>query len=382
MVFDIAGKNLTIGADCSNHASQGTSGFFIIYNCYNLAFHRASCHFTALVREGHRRAKSIKRTICNGGTTIPALTSGPQRFFYHSFPRRRGKEEAGEVEKGLTILRLLKEMGPLLTPEITEWPEVLSDGSLSDLWSIAQKRCCFTELTPAELPQHAEVFGHFAIEFDIPVLRSLGAIPVFYLPRTSETKAGLEVLSTAFVACIGEIDILLGRLSEVERLVRSNVNKDEMVMQEIQCSVGAAEDLLTFVTEGNKPLESLQALSGLFYPAEDLKYTDLLGYYRQREWRILGNMAKDGLDLTHNLDRGEVVSLMKLDTEFFGQQLLFRTGPYLRVEQCKLFDQLDGKLIIRYARRAIAPEVAVAIAKKILNEPDDPPVVALESLER
>ena len=99
-------------------------------------------------------------------------------------------------------------MGLLLTPEITEWPEVQPDGVLSEPWYIAQKRCCFTELTPAELLQHAEVFGHFAIEFDIQVLRSLGAIPVFYLPRTSEANAGLETLATALVAGIGQIDAL------------------------------------------------------------------------------------------------------------------------------------------------------------------------------
>jgi hypothetical protein len=108
----------------------------------------------------------------------------PRRFFYHSFPRRRGSEETYEVEKGLTILRLMKKMGLLLTPENIKWPDVSSEGSLSEPWTIVQIRCCFTELGPTELLQHAEVFGHFAIEFEIKVLPRLGAIPVFYLPRT------------------------------------------------------------------------------------------------------------------------------------------------------------------------------------------------------
>jgi hypothetical protein len=71
---------------------------------------------------------------------------------------------------------------------------------------------------------------------------------------------------------------------------------------------------------------------------------------------------------------------LKLDPEFFGQQLLFRDGNYRRVDRCKLFEELDGKRIVRYARRIIVPAVAVARAKEILNESIDPPVVSLESV--
>ena len=46
---------------------------------------------------------------------IPKLLSTPERYFYHSFPRR-AINTIGEVTKGLTILRFMKEMGLLLTP--------------------------------------------------------------------------------------------------------------------------------------------------------------------------------------------------------------------------------------------------------------------------
>ena len=289
-------------------------------------------------------------------------------------------------------MRLMKEMGLLLTPEIIEWPEVQPDGSLSEPWYVAQKRCCFTELAPAELPQHAEVFGHFALEFEIQVLRSLGAIPVFYLPRTSEANGGLEAMATALVAGIGQLEVLFDRLSQLEGLVRSNPHKDErllvtengIVTHDTRCSVGEAEELLSFLTEGLPPALSLHAIlktmSGFFYPTEDLRYTDLQGYYQQREWRILANMARDGVELTRPLHAGEMESLLELDRAFFSRELSFRTGPFRGVDQCRLFEQLDGKSIIRYASRVIVPAVAVVRAKRILNEPIDPPVVALESL--
>jgi len=286
----------------------------------------------------------------------------------------------------------MKEMGLLLTPEIIEWPEVQPDGSPAEPWYVAQKRCCFTELAPAELPQHAEVFGHFAIEFDIRVLRSLGAIPVFYLPRTSEANAGLEAMATALVAGIGQLEVLFDRLSQLKGVVRNNPHKDErllvtengIVTHETRCSVGGAEDVLSFLTEGLPPVLSLHAIlktvGNFFYPTEDLRYTDLHGYYQQREWRILANMARDGVELTRPLHAGEMESLLELDRAFFSRQLSFRTGTFRRIDQCRLFEQLDGKSIIRYARRVIVPEIAVARVKEILNEPNDPPVVALESL--
>ena len=223
-------------------------------------------------------------------------------------------------------------------------------------------------------------------------MRSLGAIPVFYLPRTSETNAGLETLATALVAGIGQLEVLFDRLSQIEGLVRGNPHKDNqllvkkngIVTHETQCSVGGAEELLSFMTEGLQPVVSLHAIlktvCSFFYPTEDLRYTDLHGYYQQREWRILANMARDGVELTRPLHAGEMESLLELDREFFSRQLLFRTGTFRRVDQCKLFEQLDGKSIIRYARRVIVPTIAVARAKSILNEPNDPSVVALESL--
>jgi len=308
----------------------------------------------------------------------------PQRFFYHSFPRRRGPEETYEVEKGLAILRLMKKMGLLLTPENIQWPDVSSDGSPSGPWTIVQIRCCFTELGPTELPQHAEVFGHFAIEFEIQVLPRLGAIPVFYLPRTP--IGGAEALATEFVACIGNTQILLDRLLELEELVRINSNKHKRlviiknrVTRETRSSVEGAEDLLKSLTEGIQPPARLnavlRALSGYFYPIDDLDYTSLLGYYRQREWRILGNMKP-----TRPLKMDERESLLQLDPEFFKEKLTFGTGTHPRVDQCKVFQELDGKPIIGYARRVIVPAVALARAKEIVNEPSDPPLTDLESM--
>src|SRR5260370_1024189 len=105
-----------------------------------------------------------------------------ERYFYHSFPRR-GRNENVEVEKGLKVLELIRDFGLLLTPEITAWEYPHADGSRPREMTMVQRRACFTELSPRELPRHASEFGHFALEFEVDTLKSLHALPVFYLPR-------------------------------------------------------------------------------------------------------------------------------------------------------------------------------------------------------
>jgi hypothetical protein len=114
--------------------------------------------------------------------TATAETMKLEGFFYHSFPRR-GRHGDKEVQKGLKILELIRDFGLLLTPEVTAWEYPHADGSPPRKIEMVQRRVSFTELSPCELPRHAEEFGRFALEFEIDTLKSLYALPVFYIPR-------------------------------------------------------------------------------------------------------------------------------------------------------------------------------------------------------
>lgn len=320
------------------------------------------------------------------------MKSISERYFYHCFPRRHDDSESGEVKKGLAILGSIKKIGLLLVPEVIEFPVAELNRNVSESWFVSQKRCCFTELSPVNLPQHAKEFGHFVLEFKIKTLRRLGAMPVFYLPRITGPNAGLESMATALVAGIGQLEILFDRLSQLEETHKNNPNTDEQFLVKMNEAryyetlqlIKETKRLLEFLTEGLPSVKHLHAIlktiSNFFYPTEDLHYTDLLGYYQQREWRILSNMAKDGESLTRRLLKEEEESLLDLDREFFNEELSFRDGKYRRVDNCRVFEQLDKKPIIQYARRIIVPEIAVAFAKEIFSESNDPPIISLESL--
>ena len=114
-----------------------------------------------------------------------------ERYFYHSFPRSRsGSSPSGDIEKGCQILTAIRDFGLLLVPQLIEWSQPVIDGASPRIFPVLQSRVCFTELNPIELRGHAAKFGEFALEFDPHTIRSLGAIPVFYVPQpSSNTKA-------------------------------------------------------------------------------------------------------------------------------------------------------------------------------------------------
>ena len=302
----------------------------------------------------------------------------PERFFYHSFPRRFRGLPSDELQKGIAILEAIRDFGFVLTPEITEWSEPFSDGTLSEPWRNIQKRCCFTELAPSELRGHAETFGAFAIEFEAQTFRELGGMPVFYLPRGSGTDRGLESQAAAVIARIGEIQVLLNRLADLADLIRKSDDKSQLVIiQEkeqrvyTRSSLGAAEDIIAVLTHKSQPVEilrnALRFISGFFCPAEDLRYTGLLAYYRQREWRFVANMAKHGQDINRDPTPQEVDHLLRIDGDFFGKVLTFFTGDHRRVDQCCLYSALEGKRLIDYARRVVVPQPAMTEAQRILD---------------
>jgi len=316
----------------------------------------------------------------------------PERYFYHSFPRRQRERSANELDAGMKVLTSIAASGFLLTPEITEWREPRDNGSLGKPWKVIQKKCCFTELTPGELAEHSEHFGKFSIEFDVRTFRQLGGIPVFYLPRATDDDVGLESLAASLIARIGEIQILLNRLADLAKLIESTEDKRRpLVIQKgeqqfhTRSSLGGAEDVIEMLTHDAQGVDilrnALRALSAFFYPAEDFRYTGLLAYYRQREWRFIANMAKHGHDLDRGLTDQEKDNLMALDRDFFGRRIDFFTGTYRRVDQCRLFSELEGKSLLQYARRIIVPADAIEAVSDLLGDSYHVPVVSLEELE-
>ena len=306
-----------------------------------------------------------------------------ERFFYHSFPRRA----SGASSVGLAILESMVTSGLLLVPETIQWQEPLVDGELSKPFYVAQKRICFTELAESELAEHSRRFGPFSLEFSIQSLRQLGAIPVFYVPP-GRTDQYLESIGNALMARMLEIEQLLDRLSQIGKVISGTARDDETIaitvdghaVGTLSMNVGQARELFRVLFHESQPVEQLlnamRASAGFLYPTEDLTFTTTLGYYRQREWRIVSAMVKRGTEVSRSPTQAEIDGLVALDPEFFGKELPFRTGPSTRAIQSQFMREIGGRHVLTFARRLFCPADAVDRAKAILaSVPNGPEVV-------
>jgi hypothetical protein len=260
----------------------------------------------------------------------------PERYFYHSFPRR-GRSTDGELEKGLKILSLICEAGLVLAPEVVKWKTPHADGYPPREQETIQRRVCFTELPPSELVRHAEEFGHFALEFDIETLKRMGAMPVFYIPQSAAGDGdGVASLGSTLVVQSIDAMILAMRVAGVAGVLAEAPEVNEGRFD----STFGFSNLRTFsldVAETRKVLEaftyaitpagmiehSLAGLLSCFYPADNLRENKALAYYRQREWRIAWNFAIRDEEVMRAPSGQLIDRLLDIDEAFFGQRFSY-----------------------------------------------------------
>jgi hypothetical protein len=310
-----------------------------------------------------------------------------KRFFYHSFPRR-GASTGVETDKGCQILAAIRDFGLLLTPETIQWQQP-SSGCASPriLPMLLQKRACFTELSPCELPQHAAKFGQFALEFEIDTLRQLGAFPVLYVPQPINA-ADASSVGIALLAIIQDAYAVVSRLAVLDGILPSAV-------ENISYDVGhagspdsrrvftinrdEAKNILSAIGYGVTPwghLEGgLSALNNFFYPTDNIKHDRALEYYRQREWRITGNFYVNGTQMLRELTPLEKAQLLEIDKDFFEGKIQTDSGLVDRLSQLLVYPGLNDMRMIEKARRVIVPAKAVDCVAGILAELDNPPQV-------
>lgn len=327
--------------------------------------------------------------FCDRKPTVPA-----ERFFYHSFPRR-GRGTDSEVEKGCKILSLIGEAGLVLAPEIVKWKYPHADGSPPREQQTIQRRICFTELAPDELSRHSEEFGHFALEFDIDTLKSMAAMPVFYIPQSAtEDKEGGTSLGSTLV--IQSIDAMILAM-RVAGISKSLSDAPGVTTARFDCTFGF-QNLKTFsldIAEARKTLEalsyaitppdmlehSLMGLLSCFYPADNLKDNKALAYYRQREWRIAWNFSIQGEEVMRRPSNEVIDRLLAIDSEFFGRDFPTMSGTKRLADEALVFLGIGDKKIIQMVRRVVVPRAALSSAKQILTRVvPDTPIVCIEDI--
>lgn len=245
---------------------------------------------------------------------------------------------------GMQMLHSMLTNGLLLTPE------VLTVNSVS----FTQQRICFTELAPDELPEHAENFGNFALEFSIASLRELGAMPVFYVPNHNGNLSGFNGVGMLVPSLIVELKILLTRLKDLKSSSSQNFSL-----------------LVDNLAKNLHPIEQLfflpDVLLNLCYPTENLEYTSSLGYYRQREWRIISNFVNQGEWPMKTPTDEQKEELLKI-SPFFSRDLPIDCHLDRRkVSHCMYFSMLGDKSVMSCLQKILVPAQVLERAKAMVT---------------
>jgi hypothetical protein len=321
----------------------------------------------------------------------------PERYFYHSFPRR-GAHTPQEIDKGCAVLKSIKDFGLAMLPEQIEWTQPLADGK-SRVFPVLQKRVCFTELRPEDLPGHAERFGNFALEFEVPTVRTLGAIPVFYIPQTMGAPEHGNALGMSLFGVTHDAVTLIERLASLNAVL----NGERPVADKFGYDIGFArspegrrkftldsaesKNFLSAMSHALTPWDKMKsgvgALLNFIYPADNVKDDELMDYYREREWRIACAFAVQDVPVVRTLTGEERTRLLSIDSEFFSRVLKTDTGDVGMMDASLMHPGIGGKRIVELVRRVIVPQAAVGQASEILADlAKPPPVVAIETLSQ
>ena len=317
-----------------------------------------------------------------------------ERFFYHSFPRRGSNTDA-EIDKGCKILSLICDAGLLLAPEVVTWQYPHADGSPPRTQTYIQRRICFTELAASDLGEHAKTFGQFALEFEIGVLKGMGALPVFYIPQaTSSELSEANDLGSVLVNQMIDAAVLATRMTELKKLADSasegahlDVTMGVSQFRDFSLEAKEARSTLEALGYGLTPTDMLEhAVYGLlhcFYPADNLRDNRPLAYYRQREWRISHNFAIRGEEVMRRASDEVIGRLMEIDTEFFGRGFQTAAGMSTLGKESWVYPGSGGKRVIQMVRRVIVPREALERASTIVaNIAPNVPVVCSEDLRQ
>jgi hypothetical protein len=322
----------------------------------------------------------------------------PERYFYHSFPRRSRSTEQ-EITSGLAILRLIRDFGLLLTPEIAHWEYPHADGTPPRSASMLQRRVSFTELGPSELARHSEDFGHFTLEFKIETLKQLGAMPVFYIPRADDGAGSLgNTMVMQIIDAMRLIDRIARVLPSLEQApagplkVTSGMTDNEKIYS---LNPSRAKATLACIGHALAPPDMirnfLEGTLNLFYPA-DGRDDEALQYYRQREWRIFSGYAINGTEVMHPPSEDMICRLLELDKCFFdrpfppnGQVMsnvtIDASSQKRLVDWVYVLPGLGERRILELARRVVVPDEAIAQVKAVLSQLTSPPqIVGLSEL--
>lgn len=255
-----------------------------------------------------------------------------------------------------------------------------------------QRRVSFTELATSELARHSETFGPISLVFDITRLREIGAIPVIYFPQGT-TANPCSLIPTFAVNGVYHTKYVLSKLQELTVLsdpiqlsaqvgmpvspsceaILTNPDPDGKGKTEHRVPMAEIDRILRYVGFRNIPFDHsvavLDYFLSLFYPTDNAHRNDELGYYRQREWRLVASsIGIRGCSLTRPLSGAEIAELEQIDSEFWSRELIVDSKNDRRSELALVFEPMPDWNFFEIVEAVLVPDLAVNRARSIVGD--------------
>jgi hypothetical protein len=315
-----------------------------------------------------------------------------ERYFFHSFPRPKvGESEEFTLQRGLSVLSFMKEAGLVLAPEVVSWDVTVISGGAEHL-QLLQRRACFTELSVPELAAHSATFGPIALSFDITKLRAAGATPVIYAPQ-GIAESALSQIGTFCVRGAYHTKYVLHQLQGLKELSDPEIatkrfrmpvdpnyqmnlqNKDAAgnIVADHQVRASDVRHILQHVGFNNIPFDHsvgvLALFLNMFYPTDNTHTGDRLGYYRQREWRLIaGDINFNGRPMGRTLSQIEAAKLQEIDQQFWTRELTVEGVTHQRSALALVYEPQPEWNFFELVDAIYAPQEALDRVRAIVDD--------------
>lgn len=216
-----------------------------------------------------------------------------------------------------------------------------------------QRRMCFTALARHELEAHTKSFGPFAIEFTVPNLFKCGAIPAVYLPQLTDNDADLSGAGT----------MILKSLDQIEKVFRDLKDDQSPVIQKLD------RELRMDGTNLHELRWVASTFRNLFYPTgrETEMAKNPLGYYQQREWKIIENFARKDSFGNAVCDVTKLAGSAPIELITANDWLTGRISDGERfIDKSLLLSSVAGVQVTDLINRIIVPDAALLHVKGIV----------------
>ncbi len=300
------------------------------------------------------------------------------RFFFHTFPRPKPGEPPGEtLDRALKILAFMADTGLVLAPEIVTWEIAGPEGATVQV-PILQRRASFTELAIDELGGHSATFGPISLSFDIDKLREAGLTPVIYVPQHSGAGS-LSQIATFCANAAWHTRYVLEKLQELKvatdpqtavarfgyplapncNINLRNTDPAGNVVADYNVPAEHIQSIMKFIGYRNIPFDHsigmLSVFLNMFYPTDNAHSGELLGYYRQREWRLIGGVDFNARPIARPLTEAETVRLTGIDQRFWDRLITVEGTAHKRSALALLYDPMPGWRFFDLVRDVYVP---------------------------